>query len=182
MSRLSKEDWLQAGLELLSDYDQSHINIQNLCEYLDITRGSFYHHFSGMPEYIQELLNHWREENTELLLDAAQGLKGGVAAKHIIQSLVPIAHRKAELSLRSWSYYQSSIQPVIEKMDTLRLDYLSEAYQRQGLSPDHARRLAKIQYAVLLGLQQIHPDMETQELQDMYQFFSGLIGTVESSG
>ncbi|MCH2038738.1 MAG: TetR/AcrR family transcriptional regulator [Rickettsiales bacterium] len=180
MSRLSKEDWLQAGLELLSDYDQSHINIQNLCEYLDITRGSFYHHFDSMPSYTKELLQYWRDSNKELLLDAAQGLKGGVSARQVMQSLVPIAHRKAELSIRSWAYYQNEVRVMIQKIDALRLDYLSEAYQRQGLSLEHANRLSKIQYAVLLGLQQVHPEMETQELQDIYQFFSGLIGHVET--
>lgn len=180
MSRLNKEDWLQAGLELLADYDQSHINIQNLCDYLDITRGSFYHHFDGMPAYIQELLRYWRAENRELLLDAAQQLKTGVSAKEIIQSLVPVAHRKAEMSLRSWSYYQQKIKPFLEKMDELRLDYLSEAYQRQGVPAEYAQRLAKIQYSVLLGLQQLHPDLTTEELQEMYQFFSDLIGSVAS--
>lgn len=181
MSRLSKEDWLQAGLELLADYDQSHINIQHLCDYLDITRGSFYHHFASMSAYTKELLSYWQEENTEVLLDAAQILKAGVAAKDIMQNLLPVAHRRAELSLRSWSYYNQQVKSHIDKMDGLRLDYLSEAYQRQGMPPEYAHRLAKIQYAVLLGLQQLHPEMATEELQDIYQFFSSLITPVESN-
>jgi len=181
MSRLSKEDWLQAGLELLADYDQSHINIQHLCDYLDITRGSFYHHFANMATYTRELLNYWQEENTEILLDAAQILKSGVSAKDIMHNLLPVAHRKAELSLRSWSYYNTQVKTYLDKMDSLRLDYLSEAYQRQGMPADYAHRLAEIQYAVLLGLQQLHPEIVTEDLQDIYQFFSGLITTVEST-
>lgn len=181
MSRLNKEDWLHAGLELLADYDQSHINIQQLCEYLDITRGSFYHHFTSMAGYTKELMEYWQEENTEILLDAAQILKSGVSAKDIMQNLLPVAHRRAELSLRSWSYYNTQVKNYIDKMDGLRLDYLSEAYQRQGMPPEYAHRLAKIQYSVLLGLQQLHPDIGTEDLQDVYQFFSSLVTPAEST-
>ena len=56
MPKLSKEDWLEKGFEILSEFNQDKLRIQYLCDRLGVTKGSFYHHFQGIQGYISELL------------------------------------------------------------------------------------------------------------------------------
>ncbi|MEV0081899.1 TetR/AcrR family transcriptional regulator [Saccharopolyspora sp. NPDC050642] len=42
-----KQDWLDAGLEILADQGVPALTIDRLATKLGLTKGSFYHHFGG---------------------------------------------------------------------------------------------------------------------------------------
>ena len=50
-SRVSVDDWIQAGYAILAEEGIKALKVDRLCERLGVTKGSFYWHFEGMPRY-----------------------------------------------------------------------------------------------------------------------------------
>src|ERR1700716_3730304 len=57
--RLSADDWIQAGFALLADGGPNALRIDRLCERLNVTKGSFYWHFTDMQGYRSALVEAW---------------------------------------------------------------------------------------------------------------------------
>lgn len=51
----SREDWLKAGELLASGPGPNAVTIAALCRALNVSKGSFYHHFSKLADYLAEL-------------------------------------------------------------------------------------------------------------------------------
>jgi AcrR family transcriptional regulator len=58
-SRLSVEDWLQAGYTLLAEQGARALKVDRLCQQAGVTRGSFYWHFEDMDSYRATLVESW---------------------------------------------------------------------------------------------------------------------------
>src|ERR1700741_408236 len=54
--RLSADDWIEAGFAVLADSGPNSLRVEALCERLNVTKGSFYWHFTDMPTYSNELV------------------------------------------------------------------------------------------------------------------------------
>ena len=49
--RLTADDWIDAGFAVLADSGPNALRIDRLCERLDVTKGSFYWHFTDFSAY-----------------------------------------------------------------------------------------------------------------------------------
>ena len=50
-SRLSVDDWIQAGFAILTAEGIKALKIDRLCRHLAVTKGSFYWHFTDIAAY-----------------------------------------------------------------------------------------------------------------------------------
>ena len=69
--RLGREAYFAAAFELLGAEGPEALTIAALCRRLKVTKGSFYHHFSGMPQFTEGLLRHWEHESSARLDEIA---------------------------------------------------------------------------------------------------------------
>src|SRR5690349_14704974 len=65
-----RELWLLAGQELLRRGGIAAVKLQALTDELGLTTGSFYHHFGGMAEYLDELARYYGAEQVEQNVDS----------------------------------------------------------------------------------------------------------------
>ena len=77
-SRLGVTDWITAGLELLSREGISGVKIQRLCERLNVTKGSFYWHFTDLDAFLGAMAKHW-EDGARIFRQARTRIKGSDA-------------------------------------------------------------------------------------------------------
>ena len=52
-SVVSREAYFETGLDVLSDLGYGGLKLAEVCNRLGVTTGSFYHYFSGWPDYTQ---------------------------------------------------------------------------------------------------------------------------------
>jgi AcrR family transcriptional regulator len=60
-TRLSVDEWVDAGIELLADEGLAAVKIDRLCKQLGVTKGSFYWHFSDLAAFLAALADRWGE-------------------------------------------------------------------------------------------------------------------------
>lgn len=168
MKKLTKEDWLAEGLKILQEFAQNKIRILYLCERLKVTRGSFYHHFSSIDEFITELLKKWEKDNTLALIKASSQAQSAEEQMRILGEMAMSKDKSIEVAIRSWSYYHPIVKEYLDKVDNIRLTYLSNVLQQQGVPKEVAEKRAQVDYALLVGIQHLFPAMSLQAMAELY--------------
>ena len=69
MAQVSKQDWINAALKQLREQGPQGVSGEKLARRLDVTRGSFYHHFPAMDEFIEQVMDEWERTYTRALLE-----------------------------------------------------------------------------------------------------------------
>ncbi|MEM6347854.1 MAG: TetR/AcrR family transcriptional regulator [Bacteroidota bacterium] len=176
MARLSKEDWLAEGFKVLSEFAQNKLRILYLCQRLQVTRGSFYHHFGSIDDYIEQLMLSWEQSNTRQVIKIAnQGGEPKVRFERLNELVVNI-DQSIETAIRSWSHYHPTVQNYLQKVDQLRLQYLEDLFLKNGFPPSEAPDLATLEYAVLIGIQQLHPHIKANKMDSLYDTYRKYFG------
>ena len=94
--RLGREAYFTASFALLGAEGPEALTIAALCKRLKVTKGSFYHHFSGMPQFTEALLRHWEDEHAAIL-DEVAGLSDAVRRFEITAERVVNEYEPGEL-------------------------------------------------------------------------------------
>lgn len=171
MARLSKEDWLAEGFKLLSEFAQNKLRIALLCDRLGVTRGSFYHHFESIDNYVAELMRAWEKQNTLDAIEAAQIGSSPLERMELLNQKVAKANQKVEAAIRSWSFYHPVVQAHLQRVDDIRLDFLVRIFEELGMEKDLAQKHAKLDYAVLIGMQQLYPDIKPKDMEALWEVY-----------
>ena len=152
---LTASDWAEAALQLIAEKGLGALTISALAARLGATKGSFYWHFKGRDELLAAALARWERSVGEIIrsLDA-----------------IPDHRRRLELILdaasqppRSRSLYAALaeaaedpvVRKVLQRVASLRIDYLEVCYRGLGLAAASARAHAVLAYAAYRGLLQL---------------------------
>ena len=168
MKRLRKQDWLAEGFKILAEFAQDKLRILYLCERLGVTRGSFYHHFDSMGEYIESLMKAWQEENTRSLIVAAEKAEQPAQKMAILNQKVFEKNNAIEAAIRSWSFYNAVVKKHLLEIDDARIQYLYQIFRESEISDHMAMQLAKLEYATLIGVQLLYPAKFPAEVAELY--------------
>lgn len=144
--RLSRKDWLEAALELLYKGGIKAVTVDALARQLNITRGSFYHHFNDRQDLTNEILKYWEQTWTIDIRDtvAALSLDG-------LQSLIAlgnlIRYRQAagyDVAVRDWAVHDKQAKKTVKETDKIRLDFIRSLFEKigfEGLDLENRSRL-----------------------------------------
>ena len=152
---LTASDWAEAALQLIAEKGLGALTISALAARLGVTKGSFYWHFSGRDELLAAALARWERS----VVDIIRSLEA-----------IPDHRRRLELILdaasqppRSRSLYAALaeaaedpvVRKVLQRVASLRIDYLEVCYRGLGLAAASAKAHAVLAYAAYRGLLQL---------------------------
>lgn len=169
MKKIEREDWFKQGLVILGNEGFSKVTIDNLCSVMKVTKGSFYHHFSNVDGYIKSLMEYWLQTNTHDFIRESDEIDNIAERVHFLHLKSINAEYGSEQAIRAWGYSNPLVKEYVQKVDTIRLDYLTDLKIKLGEKPEPARRAAMFEMAVLVGLQQLYPDLSKDELVKMFE-------------
>lgn len=152
--RLRKDDWLAAGLHLLTRAGPAALTIEQLCKHLKVTKGSFYHHFKGREDYLHSLMQYWREQHTERLIDTAQAAEPE-ARSDVLGQMARSADASVENAMRTWARQDPAVAKQVAAVDRARVDYLHTLITPHLTAGLDADLVAKLVYAHFVGVQQL---------------------------
>jgi AcrR family transcriptional regulator len=154
-SQLTPEDWIRAATGLLIDRSIDAVRVDVLAKILEVTRGSFYWHFSDRDDLLKRVLLAWQEAQTEQII--ARYRRQGVAPVDLIRELVELPfHGRAamkgaavELAIRGWARRDEMARLVVDAVDAKRLAYLEECFANLGFASAEAKSRAFLLYCYM---------------------------------
>ncbi|KEJ95338.1 transcriptional regulator, TetR family [Pseudosulfitobacter pseudonitzschiae] len=178
---LSRDAWVAAARKVLEKRGIAEVKIDGLARKLKVTRGSFYFHFKSLKDLHEELLNEWRRANCapfHALSDANydDGLQLFTDIVHVWVDEAPFSPA-LDLATRDWSRTSKALATEVEENDNLRMDLLTQAFQKMGYDQDESIVRARITYFHQIG-QYALSFKEPRDIREQYQplFGSVLLG------
>src|SRR5438552_14192419 len=103
MAKVTREDWLDAGLQVLAQEGPEALAAERLAARLGVTRGSFYHHFKSRDAYSRALLERWAERHTGDIIDATEHESTrGTKFDRLLENVIRLPHDLAT-AIRAWA-------------------------------------------------------------------------------
>lgn len=152
--QLTAEDWIQAGFTLLADGGLEALKIGRLCEKLDVTKGSFYWHFSDIQEYRAALAGAWgslhdeRRKRCESLRSAEPRRR----LEALLQILVRPDYWALERAMRVWAMTDDVALASVQRSDARVLRAVRQALLDYGFADDEAELRTEVLFSVGVGL------------------------------
>jgi AcrR family transcriptional regulator len=162
--RLTRDDYFAAAMAILGEDGVAGLTTTRLCERLEVTRGSLYHHFESGPAFHDALIEHWEHELVPALLAAIDAVEPR-ARIDLLQHLGAHADHDAERAIRAWAHTKPTVAAALARVDAAREDTLARAFVDVGIERASARTLARIGSSLLIGAQQLDADLDRPRLE-----------------
>lgn len=150
-SRLSATDWLSAGLEAVSEIGPAALKAEPLAVRLNVSKGSFYWHFSDVPAFHEQLLEMWEANATRQLASLISEDAQPVAQLRSLAQALTAPHA-SEPAIRSWAQNHQPAREALERVDQARFDALHALLRASGI---RNMEMTRILYAAAIGMTQL---------------------------
>lgn len=154
MTKLTRNHWVAAGLEALDQEGHAGVSAENLARRLNVTRGSFYHHFSNRADFLRALLYRWEEDYTERML--AYAAQGRSAPETLMRYLSIAAEKQPEreVAIRAWALVDPLVAEFQQRVDAARLAFAVKTSRQWVRTPGQAEIIGQAAHLCLIGGQQ----------------------------
>lgn len=175
MDRLGAEDYYREAFAVLGEYGSEAMTIAVLCERLDVTKGSFYHHFGGMPGFVAELLAFWESEHSERLIAMSRAQPDpALRVTKLIDIAVGLPHGP-EAAILAWGRSNPAVAEVVARVDKRRERHLVDAITALGIERPRARLFTRMAMSLLVGAQQREQSVDLKRFRQMFEELNKLI-------
>lgn len=168
---VTAQDYVREALTVLGEQGGDGLTIAVLCDRLAVTKGSFYHHFGGLPGFVDVLVESWeRDEGRRLGAVVRAYPEPGERLAALVELLVEAPHA-TEAALRAWTPAAEAVQRV----DRRRERQLAEAMTAYGVERDQARVLARLAVNAVVGAQHREQPVDVRRLWQLFEEFDRLL-------
>jgi AcrR family transcriptional regulator len=132
--RFDRERWLEAALEVLACKGQAKLQVVYLAAQLGVTKGSFYHHFENLDDFIRSLTAYWSEVFTEWVKQevSVSGLDASGRLLLLMKQIERHGLDRYDVAFRSWAAQDSSIAAEVRKVDRSRRQFVEALFADMG--------------------------------------------------
>lgn len=171
MAKVSRTDWLNTAKAILIEDDFSQLTLKNLLARLNVSHGSFYHHFKNREALTEALLKDWRQQMTMDVLASASQVH---AVDERAETLMNIGHSftdqaELEIAFRAQARLDPLVREYVEEVDQLRTQNCINLAMAFTGDAEQAQVLGKMAQALFIGGQQVLPAYSNDDMQQMYQ-------------
>lgn len=168
MSRKSKTDWYWACSRIVVKDGAKKLTIDALCQNLGMTKGSFYHHFKGMDDFVEAFLVFFEQEGTLQIIEVVEQ---ETTPQNKLRKLIELATEypsELERGARAWAHQDGRVSAVFERVDQQRLDYVTDLWRPLVADASTARVRVQMMYSILIGGEHILPTCADMDLVYLY--------------
>jgi AcrR family transcriptional regulator len=154
-SRLSRDSWIDAALELLLQSGPDAVAVQPLARQLGATKGSFYWHFTSRDDLLRATLERWEAVATDDVIATVEAKSADPRTRaELLVEEVTTGRRPGELLLLAGTEHPD-VAAAVERVTRRRIEYVARLLRSGGLTPAVAQRRATLAYAAYLGHAQL---------------------------
>jgi AcrR family transcriptional regulator len=175
----SRNAYFAAAWELLAQRGFEAVTLVAMCDRLSVTRGSFQHHFGGIPQFIGALADQW-ERNSQERLDGYRAQADPMTRLSRMCQQFLSGPDPAGSAWRAWGHVEPAVGQALKRVDRnhqrVLADTLTEIYGDQRV----ADLLSEMTVAVLIGLKQPRPGIGPAEAASMALEFARRVLQVDA--
>jgi AcrR family transcriptional regulator len=154
-AKLGRQDWIQAGLTVLSESGVEAVRVEPLAKMMQVTKGSFYWHFKDRQDLLTALLEEWVKLGTSIVIEEMDQLAADPQTKllrlfEIAVENAGLPDDRVEKAIRAWANNDPNVAALLAQIDQQRLDYTQECFLQLGFSPQAALVRARMAYYTLV--------------------------------
>lgn len=172
MARKTKRDWFVVAVQVLCQDGPQGLTIEALCQSLQRTKGSFYHHFGSYDGFKAQFLAFYEKEGT---LDIISHLANLPTAKEKLGKLLAIVvdysnkqTGEPAVAMRAWALQDTAVRQTQMRVDGRRRDYVQALCEEITRDSTQAATITNLIYAVLVGSEQMQPPIIGADLQTLF--------------
>jgi AcrR family transcriptional regulator len=155
---LARDDWVLASLAALAEGGIDSVRVERLAKRLNVSKGSFYWHFSDRSDLLSALLDLWAKDFTAQLIANVSSLPTPRArllalAEEVLSASkdgIDVAH--AEGAFSAWAVLDPVAAARVRAVEAQRIGYLVSELSLMGADTTDAELLSKGVYLALLGV------------------------------
>ena len=168
MARTGKNrtDWVDAGQALLIEGGIDAVKLQRLTRRLEVTTGSFYHHFRNLDDFRCSLAEYYGSKQAQLLFDRAREAVGDDPEEVLRESTNIFGRgsmRLLNIAMRAWAHSDARAAAAVRRFDKVLMDNLDQIFLDLGFD----ELAAKSRTLIMMGLSSI--DFDPKVMQPSYQ-------------
>jgi AcrR family transcriptional regulator len=169
-----RAQWLQAGLDALRNGGVAAVRVERLAADLELTKGSFYHHFRDRSALLDALLEFWSREMTDAEFERVREKNGLVARLlALAEDVLQQGMGRYDPAIRAWARSERKVAAAVAAVDRRRVKALAGFFEEAGFGAAEARTRARTFYTFLLGEPQVRaPAREPGELKKMVEILA----------
>ena len=131
---VSKAEWLEMGLQALSERGAASLTIEGLAKSLGINKAGFYWHFKNRDDLLRQLLNYWTHELTEVVTTNPDILAIEPKSRLIktAEMILDYELTRYDIAIRQWALQDAGAARAVRKVNRLRLNFIRNAFSEMG--------------------------------------------------
>ncbi len=132
--RVSRFDWLNAGMRSLNAHGVEGIRVERLASSLGVAKSGFYYHFLDRNDYLGQLLEHWDRISTESVLSDVRVMRGTPKRRlSRIMQLVEVADLPSyDIALHAWARADARARTVVSRAIRRREEFVGSIIREAG--------------------------------------------------
>ncbi len=152
-NRLTVDDWVAAGFEIIAEEGITALKIDRLCNRLAVTKGSFYWHFTDIAGYRATLVAAWgelRDDDRRRFTDMS-GVAPRERLSQMMSALASARQWTLERAMREWARTDDAVAASVRAADQRVLDAVRQAFVDHGFDAEDADLRANATFAAGIG-------------------------------
>lgn len=135
---VSKQEWLAAGIEILADGGVDSVTVESLARSLGIAKSGFYWHFKNRQDLLQQILDYWTHEMTEVISKNPQigALQPRDRLIRIAETILQFDLARYDLAIRQWAVHDAQAARGVRRVDRIRLKFVGQAFRELEFTGD----------------------------------------------
>jgi len=175
--RMNREEWLEHSLDWL-EHSKGIFRLDDLVKALGVTTGSFYWHFKGRDDFIQNLLDYWEETTTRNVILHIEPYMDCDAATQLLEMMRILRNKEFcshDLAVRHMATWHEGAARKVTEVDNMRLGFVRKMFEGMGFTGDDVEARAHA-FAVFHSLREGFYGKELtdseSELKAMHKMFT----------
>lgn len=156
--RLTAEDWLNKAESELAKNGITAVRVEPLAKKLNVTKGSFYWHYKGRKELLDQLINRWRNRSTSAIIERLSS--ASLSPEERLKELFLLPAKRSqkaeaatlEQAIRNWAQGDREVKAVLDEVDRHRLAFIAGNFKALGNDDDEADLKAMRFYCAMQGM------------------------------
>jgi AcrR family transcriptional regulator len=135
--RTSKAEWLEKALEVLEAEGVNGVKIDRLAKLLETSRSGFYWHFKDRQDLLNNLLEHWEHEYTEVVIYGG-GHEADLPPRdrllHVMKMIEQYDLDRFEVPMMAWADHDPVAAQVVKDVYAKRFKYIKSIFAEMGFA------------------------------------------------